>query len=500
MVSAVHIGLWMHSFGDYSTGRFLNEERTGVEGKRKLVEAKGDCSMVLGGGRKCYPVDGLWSTPPTAAEVDAAAVEGGYTPQFCEDHIDWWRRNSPLATYNRFCQGGFVGGVCPDENCLDYDDLDLLAEVGLDGAAGQIMSLINENHILTPPEQMAQVAHDVGFEVPAASFEDAEGIPAPAVLTQANGGSAIANFEAGVNGDPLFIGIRGQVFKFDGEDDKWYANLATESVQWNLRFNEFDTCPANENMFVTESSVLLRDSKNRITVQVLDKTQVSPGCAHETVCLGEGSLGLKINDMVIRSPGEYELANNAGRVVIHNTYASCSRKWYDYVVGSKDNVRSGANRALIHNDYQETAMDLLFKNRGDMLDPLECRSWLEKRAENGDLFTQNGSWTTVHIETNNISIHMEYRQADRQAGDECKYHLIDAWISKVSPKILDQDWKGVLGETRYPKYDSDGKEIDKDRKALLVGQKDKDYEVKGPYATEFKVRDILSVHSSVATA
>jgi len=245
-------------------------------------------------------------------------------------------------------------------------------------------------------------------------------------------------------------------------------------------------------MFVTKSSVLLRNSNNRITVGVMDKDKFSPGCARDTICLGEGSLGIELNGQVIRSPGEYDLANNAGRVVVHNTYASCSRKWYDYVVSKKDNVRSGGNRALIHNDYQETAMDLLFKNHGEMLDPKQCHSWLEKRAQNGDLFSQNGSWTTIHIETKDISMHMEYRQAD----EACNSHLIDSWISKVSPAILTEQWKGILGETRYPKYKSDGSEIESDRKALLVGQNDEDYEVTDQYETKFTARDIFSVDTS----
>jgi len=293
---------------------------------------------------------------------------------------------------------------------------------------------------------------------------------------------------AGVNSDPLFIGIRGQVFKFEGKSDTWYANLASDSVQWNLLFNEFDTCPVKENMFVTKASVFLRDTGNKITVGVLDKDKFVPGCKDNTVCLGDGSLGIEINNQVIQSPGVYELADNEGRVVVHNTYAACSRKWYDYEISKKNNLRIADNRALIDTDYQEAAMDLLFKNKGDMLDHKECQGWLDKRAGNGDLFSQNGSWTTIYIETRDISMHMEYRQAD----ETCNSHLIDAWISKVSPNLLAQEWKGILGETRYPKFHDDGSEIDSGRNALLVGKEDAHYEVENKYETEFAARSLFS--------
>jgi len=456
IVSAVHMGLYTYSSGDASTSRVLNEERANEgskneEGRRELIEVRGDCSFttIFAGNKQCTEMSAdLWS-----GNVEPAAVgePGGVTPEFCEENTNWWSRTGQLKQFYKFCRGGFVDGECPAGNCLTIDAL-----VSLE----------------------AWEEFDI-------EEDEAQG---DEVIIQADE----QNGAGGVNGDPLFIGIRGQVFKFEGKSDTWYANLATDSVQWNLLFNEFETCPKDENMFVTKSSVLLRDSNNRITVGVLDKDKFSPGCAPNTVCLGEGSLGIEINGQVIRSPGEYDLANNAGRVVVHNTYDSCSRKWYDYVVSKKDNIRSGGNRALIHYDYQETAMDLLFKHHGEMLDPKQCLSWLEKRAENGDLFSQKGSWTTIHIETKDISMHMEYRQAD----EACNSHLIDSWISKVSPVILTEEWKGILGETRYPKFHPDGSEIETDRKALLVGQNDEDYEVTDQYEGEFTARDMFSVDAS----
>ena len=57
-----------------------------------------------------------------------------------------------------------------------------------------------------------------------------------------------------------------------------------------------------------------------ISIGVIDRDIFSPGCNVDTLCLGEWSLGLEINNQMIYSPGEYKLANNGGRVVMHITY------------------------------------------------------------------------------------------------------------------------------------------------------------------------------------
>jgi len=502
--TTLHMGSWAYSsfaLGDLSTERFLTEE----EDQRALREVLGHCSLDWGSGNCQKVLSFMYEPDLSPPELDALV-----TPDFCIDRTDWWV-GSPQA---RFCEGGFVGTVCPPDKCIDRAgialtelepetpativNLDNDPNVQANGVLVQDFDATAPDTDATAPDTDATApdtdatAPDTDATAPdtdaiAQDNDVAQGDVTDNNIAQGNDGNPNGNDgNAGVNGDPLFVGIRGQVFKFDGKSDTWYANLATESVQWNLLFNEFDTCPEHENMFVTKASVSLRNSNNQITVGVLDKDNFLPGCADNTVCLGEGSLGLEINGHFIRSPGEYELANNAGRVVIHNTYASCSRKWYDYVVSTKNNLRN-----LISNDYQESAMDLLLKHKGEMLDPEDCQSWVENRRQNGDLFSQNGSWTTVHVETNDISLHMEYRQAN----DACNSHLIDAWISKISPELLAQEWKGILGETRYPKLNADGSQIESDRNALLAGQNDADYEVEGPYEINFAARDIFSVDS-----
>ena len=87
-----------------------------------------------------------------------------------------------------------------------------------------------------------------------------------------------------------------------------------------MQFSKFDTRPTSEDMSVTEDSISLMDLKKMISIGVIDRYIFSPGCNVDTLCLGEGSLGLEINNRMIYSPGEYELANNGGRVVMHITY------------------------------------------------------------------------------------------------------------------------------------------------------------------------------------
>ena len=48
-----------------------------------------------------------------------------------------------------------------------------------------------------------------------------------------------------VNRDIQFIGLEGQVFKFDGRDAGWYANLASKNLQWDILFETIDSCPKN---------------------------------------------------------------------------------------------------------------------------------------------------------------------------------------------------------------------------------------------------------------
>merc|ERR1740124_2291 len=72
-----------------------------------------------------------------------------------------------------------------------------------------------------------------------------------------------------------------------------------------------------------------------ILIEVVDKDKNSGECETK-VCLGDGSLRIVVDGYEILHPGDYPLQNVGGRIVAHNTYSACSRKWYDFDKVSAD--------------------------------------------------------------------------------------------------------------------------------------------------------------------
>mmetsp|Transcript_13363 Transcript_13363/g.19281 ORF Transcript_13363/g.19281 Transcript_13363/m.19281 type:complete len:1055 (+) Transcript_13363:113-3277(+) len=298
-------------------------------------------------------------------------------------------------------------------------------------------------------------------------------------------------FYLGVIGDPLIMGLDDQLFKFDGRSDAWYASLATESLQWNMKFHRFSSCPEEEDMFVTGAGISYysqrhitsmfdnsaRTLMHSFLARVKDENLFYPGCGPE-VCLGEGSLVLLMDDMIIDTPGEYFSNGGDMRIVTYNIPGACARKWLDYVPPEKR-----ANRKL----SQKPPFDFLWDGMDGVVNPQECSEWLQLRERNGDLFVQPGGWSTIHIETPLVSFHIEYRQnaiVDQELGG-CDFHSIDSWMTEVSPAFQDQEWQGILGDTRNPVFDTNGRQVISDRNELLRGKLDSDYEVDGPFGTDF---------------
>eukprot|EP00591_Stephanopyxis_turris_P008745 CAMPEP_0195527406 /NCGR_PEP_ID=MMETSP0794_2-20130614/29054_1 /TAXON_ID=515487 /ORGANISM="Stephanopyxis turris, Strain CCMP 815" /LENGTH=604 /DNA_ID=CAMNT_0040658305 /DNA_START=125 /DNA_END=1939 /DNA_ORIENTATION=+ len=293
------------------------------------------------------------------------------------------------------------------------------------------------------------------------------------------------DLQGSVSGDPLFVGLQGQNFKFEGKSGAWYSNLSAKKLQWNLRFKEFDTCPKDENMFVTGTTISLYrlrglpymkpELAHSIAIMVPNEDTFFPGC-DSGGCLGEGSLTISVDGkMDIVSPGEYLLGENGGRIIAHNTFAACSRKWHDYAI-SEGNVSEGDYERRLS---QKTPLDFLIEDRGQILDPENCHAWILDRAKKNDLFSQRGGWATIHIETPTIKFHVEYRQGT----DKCNFHNIDIWISEISPVLLEDEWGGILGETRDPKlYSSEG------QMSIISGKDCEDYEVHGAYENKFAAK------------
>eukprot|EP00591_Stephanopyxis_turris_P004699 CAMPEP_0195532526 /NCGR_PEP_ID=MMETSP0794_2-20130614/38424_1 /TAXON_ID=515487 /ORGANISM="Stephanopyxis turris, Strain CCMP 815" /LENGTH=1057 /DNA_ID=CAMNT_0040664783 /DNA_START=62 /DNA_END=3236 /DNA_ORIENTATION=- len=306
---------------------------------------------------------------------------------------------------------------------------------------------------------------------------------------------------AGALGDPVILGLSNQVFKFDGKSDAWYANLATEMLQWNMKFHQFSGCPQDEDMFVTGIGIGIYsprpisrvfDKKARtllhtVEVKIKDEDSFHPGCDQEEPgCLGEGSLEIVVDDMSIVRPGDYYFSADGGlRIVTFNIPGECSRKWHDFKEPEEESMhgstRAEQNRVLV----QKRPIDFLLEGEDEMVNPKLCEEWIQERLDNDDLFFQPGGWSRMHIETPTLSFHIEYRQGPCVAGRCCSFHSMDTWMSKVSRDMKSLEWQGILGETRKPKHDATGKQIISDRNELLLGKMDSDYEVSGPFGTHF---------------
>lgn len=292
-----------------------------------------------------------------------------------------------------------------------------------------------------------------------------------------------------MQGDPTVVGLNGQTFKFDGRHGAWYSNLAADTFNWNTQFRKFGMCPEEENMFVSAASFMLKEDNTRILIRTTE--DVDPECYDPNkVCLGGGKLQLSFDGgkTFKVEAGDYQFGNGS-RVIAHNTYGSCSRKWYDFEVSpeieQKDTIRGGGRS--LQNVVTKDAIEYVGSKKGSTLDPTKCDEWIKKRVDLNDLFKQNGFWSTIYIETPLISFHVEFRQQNPDKGNDgsCDFQSLDTWINTVSPTLLGETWQGVLGETRYAKHDSAGQKIVSDRFKILDGKKDSDYEVEGPFETKF---------------
>jgi len=310
---------------------------------------------------------------------------------------------------------------------------------------------------------------------------------------QFNTGSTLYHkLQVGAQGDPLITGLKGQVFKFDGRNGGWYANLAVaDKFRWNMQFRRQDTCPEDEDMFISGLSFNIKDDASVKSQKILIGTTSVPECSEGEVCLGGGTLRISFDggSTFIAKPGDYKTTSGSYyRVVAHNTYAACSRKWYDYDTNHSDDDNNNNNNNLrngIHHRQlrvEKSPIQYLTENKGTMIDPEQCQLWMLNRKMNDDLFRQPGMWSTIHIETPLVNFHIEYRRSGdaNPEQQQCNFESLDAWMTWVSPELLQtQEWNGILGETRNSNNKSN------DRYQLLRSKDDADYEVDGPFGTNF---------------
>eukprot|EP00547_Thalassionema_nitzschioides_P010735 CAMPEP_0194261354 /NCGR_PEP_ID=MMETSP0158-20130606/45983_1 /TAXON_ID=33649 /ORGANISM="Thalassionema nitzschioides, Strain L26-B" /LENGTH=604 /DNA_ID=CAMNT_0039001473 /DNA_START=183 /DNA_END=1997 /DNA_ORIENTATION=+ len=304
----------------------------------------------------------------------------------------------------------------------------------------------------------------------------------------------------GFNGDPTILGLQHQVFKFEGRSDGWYANLHNSLLKWNMQFRKFEDCPQGEDMFV--SAMTLSTGAGNIYIKTTPEPTEECRSDPNIVCLGEGTLHISLDGgkTFLSQPGDYHSSSaesKSARIVAHNTYAACSRKWHDYQVVDSSSTSSWSHLLRENDRHRQLAaaatvvekkpLQLLLDNKLQMIDPNECHDWIQERAVSHDLFQQRGHWSTIYVETPLVSFHVEYRRSDFNAPT-CNFQSLDAWMTQVSP-IMEhtKSWNGILGETKHKVFSktNPGEEVLSDRYELLRGSHDADYEVDGPFGTYF---------------
>ena len=290
--------------------------------------------------------------------------------------------------------------------------------------------------------------------------------------------------DAGVSGDPLIMGLSGQLFKFDGRNGAWYSAVSTPSFQWNMKINSYETCPAHSNTFVSGAGFTYFDNgkiTKRIEVNVVNNYNVDVGCGQDETknCLGAGSLELIIDGVKHVVGGDYHTNDGMARITAFNTFYQCSRKWYDFDIRDETSLRTG--RLL--KTGEPNVFDIIRGLKKTMIGQEECMSWINDREKNSDLFLQAGHYSTIIINTADITLHLEYKQEN----ERCNAHSVDVWISSLNPTLLAEPWEGIIGETKNPNFAFTGAEAAMiDRKTALKFGSDQDYEVNSPFSTKCK--------------
>jgi len=300
----------------------------------------------------------------------------------------------------------------------------------------------------------------------------------------------------GVNGDPLIMGLGGELFKFDGRNGAWYSYASAPSFQWNMKVNKFEGCPKESDKFTTGFGLSLYDPNNgqpthKIEVNVVNEHSTGTGCGFESHkpndygCLGAGSLEIIVDGSKITQSVDYEFEDKSGHIIAYNTIASCSRRWFDFDMTPADQIGAVAYRGRrLSGQNGAGVFDILDNIKDTTVDRSQCETWMAERKTNGDIFQQAGTWSTIVIKTEKISFHVEYKQEQ----ERCDAHNLDVWISEVTPEVGAETWEGIVGETKPMNYKQDAHfgTTHVSRVDALKYPNDEDYEVIAPFSVDCK--------------
>ena len=301
-----------------------------------------------------------------------------------------------------------------------------------------------------------------------------------------------APINPGINGDPIIMGLAGQIFKFEGRSGAWYSAASAKSFQWNMKTQKFDGCPAGSDTFLTGVGLtVFGTKKHQVEINVVNPYTVNTGCgndankANDYGCLGAGSLELVIDGHKVVQSVDMPFDDNTGRVIAFNTIAKCSRRWFDFDITPREDrgLRHGNSGRALDVMLGAGIFDVLGSTKDTAVDKDGCSAWTAERKERNDILKQTGTFSTIVIKTEKISFHVEYHQE----WERCNAHSLDIWISEVKPDVVEEQWEGVIGETKDLGYDNKkGEKRYMSREQALHFKNDEDYEVVSPYSTSCK--------------
>lgn len=193
---------------------------------------------------------------------------------------------------------------------------------------------------------------------------------------------------------------------------------------------------------------------------------------------------------IVESVDHY-FEDGSGRVIAFNTISKCSRRWFDFDLTPADEVKTSVlakerrslrgDENIVAND-NNSAISVLEKTKETMIDPEGCSEWIKDRRENGDFFKQTGTWSTIIVKTEIVSFHIEYKQEQ----ERCSAHSLDMWISSVDPGVAQEQWEGVIGETKAKDHAPAFDHTRMERNNVLKFDEDEAYEVTSPFSINCK--------------
>ena len=223
-----------------------------------------------------------------------------------------------------------------------------------------------------------------------------------------------------------------------------------------MKISEFEGCPADSNKFVTGLGLSVYDAKKKavhnIEINVVNEHQVYIGCGtnddkeNDFGCLGAGSLELVIDGKKETRSVDHAFPDGSGSVLAYNTISSCSRRWYDFdLTPAKDLAHAtsrGRGRALRTLSNEEGVFSVIDGMKETAVDQENCDFWTAERKVKGDLLTQTGTWSTIVVKTNTVTLHIEYKQLQEMGEAGCNAHALDVWVKEVSPAAYQEKWEG----------------------------------------------------------